>query len=208
MDSYFHKGVILTGTLRIKGVVRFEGEFQGEIYAEDHFIVGKSGSVRGKIYVNDFTNMGKVKGDIRAEGKVSLVANSDLWGDVITHQLVVEEGVNFEGHCKMISRRGQPGKKAVKEVETLPELAVEQVPFHEKVPFKNAIRKFKMGKNRALAAAVIILIAGAGYLSYPKIFDNQLEETIARGYQYIEMKKYSDAEVEFFQGPEYIEEQS
>ena len=117
MESYFHDGVNLTGTLRIRGSMHFEGDFQGEIYSDDHFIVGKRGTIRGKVNVHDFTNLGKVKGNVRAEGKVCLIAGSDLIGDIITNQLVVENDVNFEGHCKMTNRKG-PSKMRKRKRET------------------------------------------------------------------------------------------
>ena len=95
MESYFHVGVNLTGTLRIRGSMHFEGNFQGEIYSDDHFIVGQLGHIRGKVYVHDFTKMGSVKGNVRAEVKISLIAGSDPVGDITTAQLVIAPEVSF-----------------------------------------------------------------------------------------------------------------
>ena len=199
MESYFHSGVSLTGTLRIKGVMHFEGDFQGEIYSDDHFIVGKLGNIRGKLNVRDFTNMGTVKGNVRAEGKISLISESDLIGDITTNQLVVEEGVVFEGRCKMINRKG-PSKKrksqkdipaaAQEEQETqIPgELAAETdpVPQASEPPYKKTGPKLKAAMGKKLAAAMaFIFVIGAGYYYYPGILSSELDANIARGYEYI-----------------------
>ena len=60
MDSYFEKGIRLKGTLWVKGSVHFDGEFEGEIYSSNHFIVGTSGKVLGNIKTHNVTNMGFV----------------------------------------------------------------------------------------------------------------------------------------------------
>ena len=40
--------------------------------------------------------------NIYAENKVALIEDSRLTGDIATYRLVVDEGSNFEGRCKMI----------------------------------------------------------------------------------------------------------
>ena len=211
MESYFHDGVILTGTLRIRGSMHFEGDFQGEIYSEDHFIVGKLGNVSGKIIVHDFTNMGRVKGNVRAEGKVSLIAGSDLSGDITTNQLEVDDEVNFEGHCKMLNRKRSSKSKAKKrgireipmqviESERPSELSEDSTPelaSSESISTGSGFkRKFFTGKKISAIAALIIVLVG-GYYIYPKFLAGGLEGNIARGYEFINQKKYSDAESEF-----------
>ena len=213
MESYFHNGVNLTGTLRLRGSMHFEGDFQGEIYSDDHFIVGKNGHIRGKVNVHDFTNMGKVKGNVRAEGKVSLVAGSDLMGDITTSQLIVEDEVNFEGHCKMIHRKGRSKNKTSRSTREIPAktletpMAGEPPESHpaEASPASLSIedsddapvpqRRFNISK-KIVAVVILILAISVGYYYYPKFINSGLEAHIARGYEYLKQKKYSDAESE------------
>ena len=67
MDSYFEKGLQLTGTLWVKGTVHFDAQIKGEVYSDDHFIVGQLGYVEGNIHSYNFSNSGKVKGGIFSE---------------------------------------------------------------------------------------------------------------------------------------------
>ena len=53
MDSYFEKGVNLKGTLWAKGIVHFDGDFEGEIYSTTHISVGKAGKILGNITAHD-----------------------------------------------------------------------------------------------------------------------------------------------------------
>ena len=102
MDSYIEKGVRLHGTLSVKGSVHFDGYFEGEIFSSDDFVVGKAGKVLGNIKTYNVTNKGNIQGNIYAENKVALIEDSRLTGDIATYRLVVDEGSNFEGRCKMI----------------------------------------------------------------------------------------------------------
>ena len=78
MDSYFEKGIRLKGTLWVKGLVHFDGDFEGEIYSSDHFVVGKSGKILGNIKTYNVTNMGFIQGNLFAENKVALMNDSDF----------------------------------------------------------------------------------------------------------------------------------
>ena len=44
---------------------------------------------------------GKVIGNINATNKIELQSGSHIEGDIHTHRLVIDEGVFFEGSCKM-----------------------------------------------------------------------------------------------------------
>jgi len=102
MDSYFGKGVRLKGTLRVKGTVHFDGDFEGEIYSIDHFIVGKSGKVLGNIKTRDVTNNGFIQGNLFAENIANLLSGSRLTGDISTYHLKIDEGAIFEGCSAMV----------------------------------------------------------------------------------------------------------
>jgi len=106
MDSYFQDGVKLKGVLQSKGVLHIGGEFEGELTSTSHLVVGQGGTVKGNIKTYDITNMGKINGDVIADNKVILKEESTVVGDITTHQLIVEEGSNFEGQCKMV--KGKP----------------------------------------------------------------------------------------------------
>ena len=101
MDSYFAQGVKLTGTLWVKGDVHFDAYIDGMVYSDDHFVIGPSGYIEGDVQSHNFSNKGKLKGNVFANNKVSLVKGSKLIGDIAAYQLVVDEGSNFEGRCKM-----------------------------------------------------------------------------------------------------------
>ncbi|MBT7179089.1 MAG: tetratricopeptide repeat protein, partial [Nitrospina sp.] len=190
MDSYFEKGIRLKGTLWVKGSVHFDGEFEGEIYSSNHFIVGASGKVLGNIKTHDVTNMGFVQGNLFAERKVALTNDSRLVGDIATYHLVVDEGSNFEGRCKMVD---EPPKSVKEEMETL-ERPVPKTAKVSKAPGSSPAEgkpSSQWGKVAGIAA-IVLMIAGVIWF-YPSEED-ELGSLIEKGYKLVNEKRYSDAE--------------
>ena len=113
MDSYFEKEITLKGTLWVKGNVHFGARLEGEVYSDDHLVIGSSGYVKGDIHSYDFSNSGKVEGNIFSENKTALLRGGTLTGNISTYQLVVDEGADFGGRCKMVDAPvGQKGQEA------------------------------------------------------------------------------------------------
>ena len=114
MDSYFEKEITLKGTLWVKGNVHFGARLEGEVYSDDHLVIGPSGYVKGDIHSYDFSNSGKVEGNIFSENKTALLRGGTLTGNISTYQLVVDEGADFGGRCKMVDapvdQKGREGK--------------------------------------------------------------------------------------------------
>jgi len=55
--------------------------------------------VKGDITAADAIIGGVVEGNLIASGKVILKSQSDVKGDIIYRQLVIEEGAHFQGRC-------------------------------------------------------------------------------------------------------------
>ncbi len=102
MNSIIGQGCTVKGTIDVKdGTLRIDGEFEGTINCPGTLVVGKDGSVKADVAVTSAIIGGKVKGNIDAREKIELQAGSRLEGDIKTIRLVIDEGVFFEGSCKM-----------------------------------------------------------------------------------------------------------
>ncbi|MBI4665510.1 MAG: tetratricopeptide repeat protein [Nitrospinae bacterium] len=112
ISSYFGEGTTLRGSLKFKGVLRFDGDFEGDVITEDTFIVGETGKVKAGLKVGNLYNFGRIVGDVDAGKGVSLHSNSSLEGNVKTPSLVTEEWAFFQGSCAMPFReRPAPQEK-------------------------------------------------------------------------------------------------
>jgi cytoskeletal protein CcmA (bactofilin family) len=104
--SILAQGCSFKGEVEIQGVFRVEGEFEGTIRTPEQLVVGKTGVVKGDIYVKTAVVGGKILGNIHAETKIELQNGSHVEGDIRTRRLVIDEGVFFEGSCSMGQDKG------------------------------------------------------------------------------------------------------
>jgi cytoskeletal protein CcmA (bactofilin family) len=90
-----------TGKLCFSGVVHLDGTFQGEIISRGTLVVGSESVVTAHIYSNILKIAGEVHGDLTASEKIELYPPAKVYGNIRTPSLLVEEGVIFEGTCRM-----------------------------------------------------------------------------------------------------------
>lgn len=114
LNSILGQGCKVKGDIELKGTIRIDGEFEGKIDCPDTLIIGKSGVVKANVNVKNAVIGGKLFGNISADNKIELQTGSHVEGDIQTTRLVIDEGVFFEGNCKMGSstKVQQPADKS------------------------------------------------------------------------------------------------
>ena len=95
-------GSSFRGTLMVSGILRIEGELEGDILNCERLEIGEHGVMRADIEVKEATIEGRVLGNIRALGTIELRAGSRVEGDVWAVSVVMEPGVFFTGRCTML----------------------------------------------------------------------------------------------------------
>jgi cytoskeletal protein CcmA (bactofilin family) len=101
INAFLGKDTEFEGKFSFTGAVRIDGKFSGEIFSSGTLIIGESAVIRSRIHVSDMIISGEVRGDIFAEHKIEINVPGKLFGNIQTPKLVIEEGVIFEGNCKM-----------------------------------------------------------------------------------------------------------
>jgi len=91
------------GKLSFSGVVHLDGNFTGEIISRGTLVVGSESIVHAEIHSSVLKIAGEVHGDLTATDKIELYPPAKVYGNIRTPSLVVEEGVIFEGTCRMSS---------------------------------------------------------------------------------------------------------
>jgi len=99
--SILGAGSHFKGTIKASGTLRVEGEFEGDADCRETLEVGKTGTVKANLNVKEAVIAGKVFGNIKATSRIELQSGSHLEGDIVTKRLVIDEGVFFEGNCRM-----------------------------------------------------------------------------------------------------------
>jgi cytoskeletal protein CcmA (bactofilin family) len=110
LTAFIDEGSEIEGKYTFTGTVMLNGRFKGEIVSNDNLIVGEKGVVHANIRAGVVMINGEVVGNVQAAGRVELRGTARVFGDVEAPVVVVEEGVLFEGHCRMT--RARPAEAA------------------------------------------------------------------------------------------------
>lgn len=103
MDSMLGSGSLCTGSIKVEGGLRIDGTVDGEVLVSGSLTVGREGVITGDVTVGQAIVGGTIRGTVRAEQQLELQSGSRLEGDIYTTSLIIEDGVFFEGQCRMTS---------------------------------------------------------------------------------------------------------
>lgn len=113
ITAFLGKGTEFKGLLSFEGTIRVDGKVEGEIVSNDTLIAGDGATLQGEITVGTIISSGKVIGNITASQKVHILAPGNIQGNIDTPKLIIEEGVTFNGECKMAGERNAAEQKVV-----------------------------------------------------------------------------------------------
>jgi cytoskeletal protein CcmA (bactofilin family) len=100
-NAFLGGGTSYQGRLTFHGVVRIDGEFDGEIISDGTLMVGKDARVSGVLQVARLFCGGLVEAEVAASGTVVLHKSGVFRGELRTPALVVEDGAKIEGRVVM-----------------------------------------------------------------------------------------------------------
>lgn len=101
LTAFIDEGSEMEGRYTFRGTVMLNGRFKGEISSEDTLIIGERGVIAADIRAGRVLVSGEVTGNLRAMERIELKRTARVYGDVEAPVVVLEEGVLFEGHCRM-----------------------------------------------------------------------------------------------------------
>jgi cytoskeletal protein CcmA (bactofilin family) len=105
LSAFIDEASEIEGKYTFSGTVMINGKFKGEIVSNDTLIVGEKGVINASIRAGIVLISGEVVGNVLASERVELRGTARVFGDVEAPVIVVEEGVLFEGHCRMTKTR-------------------------------------------------------------------------------------------------------
>src|SRR5258707_9330803 len=106
--NVLNSDVELKGTLRFNGELTFDGKLEGDIASDGALTLGDNAVVKGSIDVGTVTVRGKINGNVIAKEKIEIKAKTELFGDVRSAKLVIEEGVTFVGKSEVNPNKVSP----------------------------------------------------------------------------------------------------
>ena len=101
LTAFLDEGSEIEGKYTFTGTVLLNGKFQGEIDSPDTLIIGERGVVNASVRAGTLVVNGELVGNVHASERVELSGRARVFGDLEAPVIVLEEGVRFEGHCRM-----------------------------------------------------------------------------------------------------------
>lgn len=117
IDTVLADDIDFTGVLKFSKSLMIKGKFEGQIEADGHLFLGPNSYVKAQIKVNKLTSYGKIDGNVFAKERVELSKESQLNGDIVTPDLVIESGCKFNGKCSMDYKNTQNFKQQPQQPE-------------------------------------------------------------------------------------------
>jgi cytoskeletal protein CcmA (bactofilin family) len=99
-ESRIGAGTKASGKLSFRGRTRIEGEAEGEIHG-DEIVIAQGAVVNAKVTSTRLSIAGRVTGDFVASERIELLATARAKCSLSTPKLVLNEGAQFDGECKM-----------------------------------------------------------------------------------------------------------
>ena len=100
--------VEIKGNLKFTGELTFEGKLEGEIQTDGVLNLGDTASIHGNINAQSVVVRGKVAGNINAKERIEIKAKAELFGDIRSTKLIIEEGVTFVGKTEVNPNKVAP----------------------------------------------------------------------------------------------------
>jgi cytoskeletal protein CcmA (bactofilin family) len=105
---------VLTADCEFKGALAFSGELElhgrleGTIESEGGALtIGEQALIKAEVRVNDVVVFGKVQGNIYATGRIELRGKAEVYGDLYSNRLAMDDGVVFVGKSNALNGKAQ-----------------------------------------------------------------------------------------------------
>lgn len=95
------EGTKLKGDLNSQTDIRIAGIVDGEAISKGKLIVTGNGKIIGNITSSDADIAGRVEGEVKVSNKLTLRESAIIDGNIYTKTLIVEEGAQINGSCRM-----------------------------------------------------------------------------------------------------------
>jgi len=87
------------GSFAVRGSLKIDGRFEGEILLVDQLQIGPKARVKTNITATSVVVEGIVVGDIAASRRILLLSTARVLGNLKTPELIIQDGVVLEGRC-------------------------------------------------------------------------------------------------------------
>lgn len=108
LTAFIDEASEIEGKYTFNGTLMLNGKFRGEIASTDTLVIGEKAVVHAHVRAGIILVSGQVVGNLVATQRVELHGAARVFGDIEAPIVVLEEGVLFDGHCRMTTAPSTP----------------------------------------------------------------------------------------------------
>lgn len=97
------EGSKIEGDFYAESNLRVDGKIIGNVKCSAKVVLGSTGSVLGTLSCQEADIEGGIEGDLAVQDSLTLRSTAKIAGNISTSRLMVEDGAEFTGNCKMNS---------------------------------------------------------------------------------------------------------
>lgn len=106
IETVLQPGTRLDGNLKFSKPLKICGKFIGEIESAAVLYVDREAEVNADINARVVIISGSVNGNISASERIEILSGGKVKGDLKASRIRIADGVEFEGHCRMVRDPG------------------------------------------------------------------------------------------------------
>lgn len=106
-------GLSIKGELQGNQDLIVEGVVEGPIHLADHTLtIGSGGNVSSDVVAREIVVHGRIKGNLRATGRIEIKKDGSVIGDLTTACILIEDGASVKGSIEIDpeAAAAEPGK--------------------------------------------------------------------------------------------------
>jgi cytoskeletal protein CcmA (bactofilin family) len=100
--------VEIKGNIKFSGELNFDGKLEGDIHSDGSLQLGDNAVINGNVHVSSIVVRGKLTGNVTAKDKIEIKSKTELFGDISSSKLSIEEGVTFVGKTEVNPNKVAP----------------------------------------------------------------------------------------------------
>lgn len=93
----------IKGDVSVAGVLRIDGDIDGNVSATGNIIMGKNARIRGNVHAPSITIGGVIYGDVIVPDGIVILSTGMVVGAILTTALRVHDDVIIHGFCSAVN---------------------------------------------------------------------------------------------------------
>lgn len=101
ISTFIGEDTTIEGKIITKSSLRIDGVVIGGVIAEGTVVLTESGQIQGNVMAENIIVSGVVDGNMEIRDKVNIEPTGEVYGDITTNRILVDEQSVFQGKCNM-----------------------------------------------------------------------------------------------------------